>query len=234
MADPFDVSVRLIAASEQKAASVGRNIANSQVSGYRAEKLIVSNLTPVSAFSLQAPDFDLFYDDTAGNLSVTDRALDLALESSGFFKVLDQETGAEYLTRAGHFNRAYDGTLQNSNGFALLDTNGGVIRTVSDKFQVLQDGSLFENEEKTAQIGVFAPAPDASINGVSGSLFSSALTSPMAPYDVKLLQGALESSNVELGQQMIALMQSVREAETGARLIQTYDAMLGKAISTFG
>ena len=47
-------------------------------------------------------------------------------------------------------------------------------------------------------------------------------------------QGFLESSNVALGDEMIALMEAVRRAETGQRLMNVYDDLMGRAIITFG
>ncbi len=44
----------------------------------------------------------------------------------------------------------------------------------------------------------------------------------------------LESSNVSLGDEMIGMMGALRSADTGARLVQVYDDLMGKAISAFG
>ena len=47
-------------------------------------------------------------------------------------------------------------------------------------------------------------------------------------------QGFLESSNVSLGDEMVALMEAVRRAETGQRLMNVYDDLLGRVITTLG
>jgi len=48
---------------------------------------------------------------------------DIMLEGNGFFRVQD-ESGTEYLTRAGSFQRNGEGYLQNAAGFYLLDETG--------------------------------------------------------------------------------------------------------------
>ncbi len=47
-------------------------------------------------------------------------------------------------------------------------------------------------------------------------------------------QGMLEGSNVTLGDEMTQSMVAVRQAESGARLIQLYDELIGRAVSAFG
>jgi flagellar basal body rod protein FlgG len=55
---------------------------------------------------------------------------------------------------------------------------------------------------------------------------------PMA--DVTVKQGMLESSNVSTADEMIAIMSAVRQAQAGQHLINVYDDLMGRAISTFG
>ncbi|HEX8527673.1 flagellar basal body rod C-terminal domain-containing protein, partial [Allosphingosinicella sp.] len=47
-------------------------------------------------------------------------------------------------------------------------------------------------------------------------------------------QGALERSNVSTGDEMVAMMEALRRAETGQRLVTVYDDLMGRALSTFG
>jgi flagellar basal body rod protein FlgG len=47
-------------------------------------------------------------------------------------------------------------------------------------------------------------------------------------------QGALESANVEMSEEVITMMAALRRAEAGARVVQAYDTLTGQALSTFG
>ncbi len=44
----------------------------------------------------------------------------------------------------------------------------------------------------------------------------------------------IEGSNVSLGEEMVSIMQSLRGAEAGQKLVNVYDDLMGRAISTFG
>jgi flagellar basal-body rod protein FlgG len=44
----------------------------------------------------------------------------------------------------------------------------------------------------------------------------------------------VEASNVSLGDEMVGMMQALRQAESGARLVQVYDDLMGRAITSFG
>ena len=50
----------------------------------------------------------------------------------------------------------------------------------------------------------------------------------------ELRQGMIEGSNVALADEMVSMMDALRQAEGGAHLVQTYDDLMGRAISTLG
>ena len=47
-------------------------------------------------------------------------------------------------------------------------------------------------------------------------------------------QGMVESSNVSMGDEMVTMMAAMRQAEGGARLVQVYDELMGRALTTLG
>ena len=47
-------------------------------------------------------------------------------------------------------------------------------------------------------------------------------------------QGMIEGSNVDLPVEMLSTMAALRQAEIGARVVQTYDSLIGQTISTLG
>jgi flagellar basal-body rod protein FlgG len=52
--------------------------------------------------------------------------------------------------------------------------------------------------------------------------------------DSQIRQRALEGSNVETAAEMTSMMLALRMAESGARLVQTYDGLMGQAITALG
>ena len=49
-----------------------------------------------------------------------------------------------------------------------------------------------------------------------------------------LRQAMVETSNVTMASEMVGMMAAVREAETGAKLVQVYDDLMGRALTAFG
>lgn len=235
MSDPLIEAVRLLASSEQRAAVIGRNISSAQVPGYRAESLLANPSDTADVFGTERLNFQSVYRAEAGTTQLTGNAFDFAISGEGFFLLQHPETGVEFLSRAGRFHRRSDLQLVDENGLILLSVDGAPVRAASDVVEVLSDGTLLEDGVAVAQIGLFVPEETSAMSAVSGSLMQ--MENGIGVTRVEsgnLLQGAFESSNVELGEEMVELMQSVRQAETGARLIQAYDSMIGSAIATFG
>jgi flagellar basal-body rod protein FlgG len=52
--------------------------------------------------------------------------------------------------------------------------------------------------------------------------------------DAVIRQGYLEMANVDLGHEMVRMMESYRRFEFGQRLIQTYEDMIGGAVRRLG
>ena len=51
---------------------------------------------------------------------------------------------------------------------------------------------------------------------------------------IRGLGHSLEASNVSLGSEMVTIMAALREAQSGQRLMNVYDDLMGHAITTFG
>jgi flagellar basal-body rod protein FlgF len=47
-------------------------------------------------------------------------------------------------------------------------------------------------------------------------------------------QGAYEASNVTTGDEMVLMMEALRRAEAGQRVMNVYDDLLGRAVTSFG
>ena len=54
------------------------------------------------------------------------------------------------------------------------------------------------------------------------------------PGDATVQQGVYEASNVNTGDEMVMMMEALRRAEAGQRVINVYDDLMGRAVTTFG
>jgi flagellar basal-body rod protein FlgF len=167
----------------------------------------------------------------AGQLSETGGATDLAIDGEGFF-ALRSETGVFY-SRNGQFTRSADGRLVNGDGLAVQGVGGGDVVLPEGEVSISAAGVITAGDRTLAQIAV---ATFAAIDArpEAGGLISVAPESVSTVDAPMIRQGYLESSNVSLGDEMITLMEAVRRAETGQRLMNVYDDLLGRVITTFG
>jgi flagellar basal body rod protein FlgG len=199
--------------------------------GYRAKHSFAETLSTAGAGLQSSTVLVSRLSLSSGQLSETGNATDLAIDGEGFFEVRN-DTGVFY-TRNGQFTRGADGRLLNGGGLALQGVGGGDIVLPEGEFSISADGAITADDRVLAQIAVATfeatdaqPAADGLISAPSASV--SAVDRPT------IRQRFLESSNVSLGDEMIALMEAVRRAETGQRLMNVYDDLLGRVITTFG
>ena len=70
----------------------------------------------------------------------------------------------------------------------------------------------------------------------SGGLFTplAGAPSPTRAEEFAIIQGALEASNVNIISQMVEMIESFRQFETGQRMVQIQDESLGKAVNQLG
>lgn len=171
-------------------------------------------------------------DDGGGKLIETGRPLDLAITGPGYFQL---RAGDQlFYSRQGDFARDADGRLVTPQGYVLQQAGGGDLTLDAGDVRLAADGVLLDGDRPVGRVAVLAPGDRSDVRAIDGSMFA---IDPDRVADVAtpaLRQGALEASNVSLGDEMVSMMAGVREAETGARLVQAYDDLLGKAIGTFG
>jgi flagellar basal-body rod protein FlgF len=167
-----------------------------------------------------------------GSVAPSDSPLDLAIEGNGFFLV--EMNGGQFLTRSGQFARGVDGTLVGSSGQLLLDEVGAPISVNSSDVEILPNGTILDRGSPVARIALVVPTEPSALRAVGGTLFEASATMPADLADSQIRQRALEGSNVETAAEMTSMMLALRMAESGARLVQTYDGLMGQAITALG
>lgn len=226
-----EIGAVVLSRSEQKLELISQNIANVNTPGFRSlnsfSETLAAKSEMVSNIFQSTDDIGMVEtvrSDVSGDLTVTDRNFDMALSGAGVFRVKDGETDVVYETRDGRFERDEDGYVVDMSGRNLLSVEGRNVRTMTLDVIVETDGTIFEEGRPVDRIGVFADGT--SETGRLGDLLSRE--------DIRIRQGMLETSNVALADQMVSMMEAVREAEVGSRILQTYDTLMGRAISAFG
>ncbi len=154
-----------------------------------------------------------------GALSKTANPLDLSLMGLGFFTV--ETKAGPMLTRAGRFGLQPDGTVADAEGDALLDTQGRPIRVAGTDttLTVSSDGMLSSENGQIGKIGIVSTADDNRMQAEGDKLLSAqSPTSLMA--QPKIIQGSLESSNVEPIAETTSMMNELREFQFVSQFIE--------------
>jgi flagellar basal-body rod protein FlgG len=173
---------------------------------------------------------------TQGNLQQTGNAKDVAIQGNGFFQVLMPDGTTAY-TRDGSLQTDSNGQLVTSSGYAVqpaitvpADTQTMTIArdgTVS----VQQAGSATPVTIGTLQLAMFInPAGLQSLGeNLYGETAASGTPSSNAPGSNGaglLNQGYVETSNVNVVEELVNMIQTQRAYEINSKAIQTSDQML--------
>lgn len=221
----------ILSASERKLAIVASNVANVSTAGYKRKtsfsKLVGGGTGPAPE-SVQIGSISDF---AQGKISASASTLDLAISGDGFFEL---RAGDSFVySRQGQFRLAADGTLVTPGGHVLQQQGGGDLAVMNAAVTILEDGTVLDEGRPVAKIAFDAPDRPENMIPIGESAFAIGSAS-MRPSEAIVRQGMIENSNVALGDEMVTMTAVTREAETGARLVQVYDDLIGRAISTLG
>ncbi len=218
----------MVTAAQRRLETVSQNVANLTTPGFRTGVSFQESLSSEAQMSAPSVSTDF----TPGSMRATGEMFDLALASSGFFRVRG-ESGVFY-TRAGQFSRDGEGYLVDAQGMRLLTADGRDLAVGANTIEIASDGVVIEDGAPVARVGVFEAAPDAELSRFAGAYFA-APEGAMAELGAPVVrQGMVEGSNVDLPSEMLGMMSALRQAEIGARVVQAYDSLIGQAIATLG
>lgn len=221
--------------AERRLEASSANVANVSTPGYKRQVSFADLVGAVGAGDAASVDTLLTRiraDMAQGKLAATGNPLDLAISGDGMFALRD---GAEIVySRQGQFHLSADGTVTTAQGQVLQQAGGGDLVLDHGAVAIAADGSVTDDGKPVGKIAVFAPAAGATADPLGGSLFRMSGGAAEEVASPQLRQGMVEASNVSIGDEMIAMMAALRQAESGAKLTQTWDDLLGRAITSFG
>jgi flagellar basal-body rod protein FlgG len=173
---------------------------------------------------------------TQGTLQQSDNPLDMAIQGRGFFQVLLPDGSTAY-TRDGSFSLNSQGQIVTSSGYQLdpaitvpaetLSTTIGSDGTVT----VLQPGSAAPTQIGSIQIADFINPQG--LQPIGQNLFKETVSSgsPQAGTPGlnglgSLIQGNVETSNVNIVEELVDMIEAQRSYEMNSKAVQAVDEML--------
>jgi flagellar basal-body rod protein FlgF len=229
-----EVAAQILSRAERRAEIAAQNITNASTPGYRRRVGFDEILRPGGAAAADGPARPgaVATDFNAGQLTETGNPTDLAIAGDGFFAVRGDD--AVFYTRQGQFRRDGEGRLVTGEGLALQSAEGGDLIVGDGDFAVDANGVVTRDGAPVARVALFDFAERGALALGAAGAFSAGEAEPLPVAAPAIRQGMLESSNVNMGDEMVAMMEAVRRAETGQRLVTTYDDLMGRALNLFG
>lgn len=215
--------------------AIANNLANISTTGFRREGLVFSEFiraaTPGPSVSM-ADLHGRFASDLPGEVTVTGGRLDLAIQGAGYFTI---DTGAEILlTRAGAFLRSPEGLLVTPDGARVLDDGGAPVFLPPDAaaVAVAPDGTVSADGAPLARLAVVSARPEALTRA---GLTAFRATGEVLPVGApRILQGALESSNVDPIGEIARMIAVTRAYESAQALIEDADQRVRDTLNRLG
>jgi flagellar basal-body rod protein FlgG len=175
---------------------------------------------------------------TQGNLQQTGNTFDVAIQGQGFYKVTLPD-GTNAYTRDGSFIVNADGQLVTNQGYAV--TGVGQIDPKATNISIGSDGTVSAVVNNAAvkispiTIANF-PNPQG-LNSLGNNLYQETAASGNAVDGQTpgqngmgtLAQGYIETSNVQVVEEMVQMIQAQRAYEINSKAIQASDDMMGMA-----
>lgn len=240
------------------------NLANADTNGYKKEGTTSQTFADTLAIKIRdSSDYYLskglgdvslgvhlgetYTDYGQGNFKVTDNKYDVALAGNGFFAVSytnkQGETTAKY-TRDGAFTVNREGYLVTKDGDFVLNQNGAMNQDPSQAnyirldpnmdFEIDEFGNIYQNDALVAKIGVADVADYNYIQKFGENLYDLVNGAQITASTAKVEQGVLETSNVNVVNEMVEMITITRAYEANQKIIQTVDTMLDKAVNQVG
>lgn len=232
--DTIKWSMNTLEHRQQKTAS---NIANANTTGYKFQDMLQrtseerniinysggknnNQLQELGSLNLRNEIDTISRNITQASLKETGRDLDFALGGEGFFTVLLGD-GSLGFTRNGNFKKDSNNNLLTIEGNPVigLDRNGNNIQLniIDDRQDINFLIADFDNYDN--------------MNYIGDNIFEN---DNYIPIDGFVERGFLEMSNVNLADEMIKMIENLREFQANQKMMHTVDETLSKAVNEIG
>lgn len=227
----------------EQQATTAHNLANATTTGFKAQidsfraVPVLGQGLPTRAFVVDAT---VGTDFQSGSISNTGNELDVAVQGDGWLAV-QRPDGSEGYTRNGALKINENGILQTANGMNVMGDGGPINIPPNLTISIAKDGTLSGvnntvSPAVTTVIGQLklANPPANSLKRAEDGVFVTNDGRP-APADplVRVVGGALESSNVSVVETMVNMISLARQFEMQMKMLENAQNNAGKADQLF-
>jgi flagellar basal-body rod protein FlgF len=212
-------------------ATVSHNLANASTTGFRAENNafravpVFGDGLPTRAFVV---DSTINADFTPGELQTTGRDLDVAIRGSGWIAV-QLDNGEEAYTRNGSLQVSPNGILLTQNGLKVKGDTGIITIPPETRITIGTDGTISSvpinpQPNTVALVGrikLVDPPVDKLKKGEDGLFRLKDGGVAQADAKVKLVNGTLEGSNVNVVHEMVSMIALARQFDMQMKMLES-------------
>ena len=206
------------------------NLANANTTGFRAELAAFRSMpvfgpgAPTRVYAMtENPAVNL----ESGAIQSTGRPLDMAIQGDGWLAVQTAD-GSEAYTRAGNLRVDSGGLLVNASGYPVLGNRGPIAIPQAESFEIGVDGTItirgigeFANSLTVLdRIKLVNPADADLVKGKDGLMRLKSGMDAEADASVRLISGALETSNVNTVDAMVNMIALARQYEMQVKMMK--------------
>lgn len=210
---------------------IAHNLANANTTGFRADLTALMSRPvygpgwPSRVYSVaQSVGSDLSH----GAMITTGRELDIAISGDGWIAVQAAD-GTEAYTRRGDLHITSGGLLRTGSGALVLGNNGPIAIPPAEKIEIGADGTISvvpigqppSTLAVVDRIKLVAPPPGELVKGADGLFRLEGGGTAVADAGVTVVSGVLESSNVNMVESLVRLIDNARRFEAYVKLMET-------------
>ena len=241
-------------AQQTRMSTISNNLANASTTGFKRDRAVFADLTYQNIIQVGSSSSEdttvpsglsigtgvrtvatekLF---TQGSIMQTENDMDIAIQGRGFLQILLPDGTTAY-TRDGSLSRDADGQIVNALGYALQPSINIPDNAVS--VSISSDGvvsAMTQGSALPTQLGNIQTADFINSTGlqpIGNNLFLESASSGAPQTGTPgltglgtLIQGSLESSNVNTVEELVNMIETQRAYEMNSKAISTADQMM--------
>ncbi len=231
---------------------ITNNIANVDTTGFKKDTTIVQSFSEelmkrfddpaqslikrdnnIGSVSLGNFVAEVSTDFTTGNMEKTGGIYDLAINGDGFFTIetVDKNGNVtEKYTRDGSFTVNANNELMTKEGNYVLGENGRII-IPNGNINISENGYIYVNGEFVDRLKLVDFENKETLRKYGDNLYNKIDETVEKQFTGTIVQQHIETSNVNIINEMTKMINVSRVYELNQKMVQTQDAILGKAVT---
>lgn len=241
-------------AQQQKMDIISNNLANVNTTGFKRDGVIIKSFDEVLTAKVNDPDVlsnqvigkmsmgckinNVYTDYSQGGATITSDPYNIAILGEGMVAIGVEDSEGNMsvkYTRDGSFTLSPDGNLLTREGNYVLGEKGKInIPITSNNIRISEDGRIFNDDKIIDKISLTDFENPKSLRKIGDNLYVGTKDTKQKEFSSKIIQGHIESSNVNTVREMVEMINVMRTYESNQKVIHTQDETLGKAVNEVG